>query len=156
MKIRIATIDDYNELVEMYKNLLEIIYTDMQIGKDIFIHGAVQNWFRSNYDIIICEKDDGTTTGFSVAYVQDVGIIEPYYMGELAYVKPEFRNGRTAYLLYTNVLKYADNQGLPVVAKAFVGNGGRDKVEQIQAKFGECRFVEYHRNKKAKRIGHGQ
>ena len=146
MKIRIATIDDYNEIVPMYKELLKIIYSDMKLGKDIFIHGAVQHWFRSNYDVILCEKDDGTITGFSMAYVQDVGIIEPYYLGDIAYVKPEYRKGRSAHLLYTNVIKYGDNQGLPVVAKGFVGDGNRDKVEQIQSKFGERRFVEYHRN----------
>jgi len=150
MKLRTASPDDYIELVSMYKELIKIIYSDMKIGKDIFIYGAVQNWFQKNYDVIICEKDDGTITGFSMAYVTDVGIIEPYYMGELAYVLPEYRKSKAAYLLYTNVIKYADGQGLPVVAKGFVGDGSRDKVEQIQAKFGNLRFVEYHRNNKQK------
>jgi len=148
MKLRKAELDDYNELFVMYKELIKIIYSDMKIGKDIFIHGAVQNWMKSNYDVIICEKDSGEITGFSMAYKQDVGIIEPYYMGELSFVKPEYRKGRSAYLLYTNVVKYADSQNLPLVAKGFVGDGSKDRVDKIQSKFGKLRFVEYHRNNK--------
>jgi len=150
MRLRVGTIDDYNELFAMYKDLLKTVYSDMKIGKDIFIHGAIQNWFRQNHDIVICETDEGVITGFTLAYVQDIGIIEPYYMGEIAYVKPEYRKGRTAYLLYNNGVQYADKQGLPLVAKAFVGDGGRDRVEKIQSKFGKLRFVEYHRNDSTK------
>lgn len=145
MKLRKALLVDYPELVDMYKKLTITIYDGFEIGEDIFFHGVVQRWFQSKKDIVICEKDDGTITGFSVGYIDDIGIVKPYYYGDVAYVKPQFRKGRTAYLLYNNVVDYAEQQGLQLIAKAFVSEDNTDKVDKIQAKFGKPRFIEYHK-----------
>ena len=145
MNIRPATTRDYAELVDMYKELIYGVYDGFEKGEDIYFHGAVQNWFTQKKDVIVCEKGDGTITGFSLAFVESIGVIEPYYYGDSAYVKPEFRKGRTAYLLYNNVVDYAAQQGLPVIAKAFVSEENENKVDKIQAKFGKPRFIEYYR-----------
>jgi len=145
MNIRPATVSDYTELVGMFSSLIDAVYDGVEKGEEIFFHGAVQNWFNSRKDVIVCEKDDGTITGFSLAYVEELGFLKPYYYGDIAYVKPEFRKGRTAYLLYNNVVDYATQQGLPVIAKAFVSEENENKVDKIQAKFGKPRFIEYFR-----------
>lgn len=143
MNLRVATTDDYLELVGMYRELLAVTYEDMQLGKDIFMYGAVIEWFKQNKDIVICEKEDGIITGFTVAYLQDTGVVEPYYYGDIAYVKPEFRKGRSAYLLYNNGVNYAKKEGLPIIAKAYVGGGNKESVDRIQGRWGHPVFTEY-------------
>lgn len=145
MKLRPALLSDFEELVKMFKDLIITVYDGFEINEDIFFYGTVEKWYHAKKDIIVCEKDDGTITGFSVAYIEDAGFIKPYYMGDLAYVKPEFRKGRTAYLLYKNVVDYATQQGLPVIAKAYVSEENKDQVDKIQSRWGKPRFVEYHK-----------
>ena len=143
MKLRPAVLTDYMELVEMYKDLIDVVYEGLEKGEEIFFHGTVQAWYQNKKDVIICETNEGVITGFSLGYVEDLGFLKPYYYGDIAYVKPEFRKGRSAYLLYNNVVAYATQQGLPVIAKAFVSDKNENKVDKIQAKFGKPRFIEY-------------
>lgn len=145
MKLRPARLTDFEELVVMFTDLIATVYDGFKMNEPIFFYGTVSLWYHGNRDIIVCEKDDGTITGFSVSYVEDPSYIEPYYMGDIAYVKPEFRKGRTAYMLYNNVVDYAAQQGLPVIAKAFVSEENIDQVNKIQARWGKPRFVEYHK-----------
>ena len=142
MKLRPATINDYLELVEMYKELTKIVYQGFEIGEDIFMHGTVQKWYLENRDIVICETKDGKIAGFTMGYREDIGIIKPYYFADVAYVKPEHRKTRAAYLLYNNIVSYADQLGLPLIAKAFIGE---DRNEKIQSKFGEPFLMEFKR-----------
>jgi len=95
-------------------------------------------------DVVLCVNEKDEITGFSLGYVDDPGFIKPYYYGDIAYVKPQFRKGRTAYLLYNNVVDYADQLGLPLIAKAYVGDTA-NRVDKIQSKFGDPLFVEFHR-----------
>ena len=103
--LRQATLNDFEELVSMYKELIKIVYHNCKLSDDIFFYGAVIEWFRQKKDIIVAEVD-GKVAGFTLAYVENLQIIEPYYFGDIAYVKPEFRNTRAAYLLYNNVVTY--------------------------------------------------
>jgi len=146
LKLRPANLKDYHELVFMFKDLIETVYDGFEIGEDIFFYGVVQSWYQNKKDIIVCEKEDGTITGFSVAYIEDIGIVRPYYYGDLAYVKPKHRKGRTAFLLYNNVVDYAEKLKLSLVAKGFIGNEDENKVAQIQAKFGSPFFVEFKKH----------
>lgn len=141
--LRPAVLADYEELVAMYKELLKVVYHGLEIGEDIFVHGAVQNWYQKNNDIVIAENEAGVITGFSSAYVEDIGVVQPYYYGDLLYIKEEFRKGRSAYLLYNNVVDYAKKKGLPVIAKAYVGNGNKEKINKIQERWGTAIFTEY-------------
>lgn len=143
MKLRPAKLSDYEEIVGMYKELVKATYHDMKIGVDAYFYGSVLEWFKGNKHITVCELDDGTIAGFTLAYVEDIGIIEPYYYGDIAYVKPEHRKTRVAHKLYHNVLGFGKGLGLKVQAKAYVGNGNKDKVDKIQSKFGSPQFTEY-------------
>lgn len=143
MKLRVAGLNDYNELVAMYKDLVHTVYDGMKIGEDIFFHGVVTQWYQTNKDIVICETDDGKIAGFTLAYKEDLGIIEPYYFGDIAYVKPEYRKTRAAYLLYHNVVEYGKKLGLKVQAKAFIGGGNKERIDKLQGRFGSPQFVEY-------------
>lgn len=143
MKIRLATISDHEVLVEMFSDLIKTIYKGFKIGEPFFFHRNVIAWFEKNNDVIICEKDDGTVAGFSMGYIEDIGFIEPYYKGEIAYVKPEFRKTRCAYMLYNNLAKYAEQQGLHIISSAYVGDGNQDQVDKLQSRWGKPMFVEY-------------
>ena len=147
MKLRPGKLADYNEIVDMFKDLIVTVYDGFEIGEDIFFHGTVQGWYKDNKDIVVCVNDSGEITGFSLGYVEDIGIVKPYYFGDVAYVKPKFRKGRSSYLLYNNVVEYSENLGLPLIAKAFVSEENKDKVDKIQARWGKPRFVEYHKGK---------
>jgi len=142
MKIRVATLDDYESLVDMYKSLIETVYEGLEIKEDIFFHGTVMKWFDNQYNIMISEKDDGTISGFSMCHIEDIRIVEPYIKGELLYIKPEYRKGRSAYLLYHNTLELAKNMNMPIISS---GHVGEDKANKILAKFGQPLFEEYVR-----------
>lgn len=143
MKLRPATLHDFEELVKMYKELVKTVYYDLKINEDIFLYGTVLEWFKKKRDIILCETDDGEVAGFTLSYIEDIAIVEPYYMGDIAYIKPQFRKSRAAYLLYNNVVDYGKRIGMKVQAKAFVGNGNQDKVDRLQSRFGNPQFIEY-------------
>jgi len=142
MTIRKATTADYIEIVEMYKQLIQTVYHNMKIKDDIYFYGTVIEWYKANRDIVVAEKD-GVITGFTLAYVEDIAVIEPYYYGDIAYIKPEFRKTRAAYLLYNNVVNYGKELGLKVEARAFIGNGNENMVDKIQAKFGKQEFIHF-------------
>lgn len=143
MNLRQATLGDYNDLVEMYKDLIKTVYHGMKISEDIFIHGVVLGWYQSKKDIVICETKEGKIAGFSLAYIEDIMIIEPYYKGDIAYVKPEYRKTKAAYLLYNGVVKTAKDIGMRVIASAYIGNGNAEKIDKIQSRFGTPQFIEF-------------
>ena len=143
MILRPATLKDYEEIVAMYKELLKAVYPHIKLGEDIFIYGAVQSWYQTKKDIVLCENKDGIITGFTMAYIEEIGVVEPYYFGDIAYVKQEFRKGRSAYLLYNNVVTFSKRLGIPLIAKAFVGDGNKDQVDKIQSRWGVPIFTEY-------------
>ncbi len=140
--LRVADIKDYEEIVAMYKELVKEVFKGFELGEDIFFYGIVSNWFKDGKDVVV-SVDNETLTGFSLAYVEDLGMVKPYYQGDIIYVKDEYRKGRSAYLLYNNGVDYADSKGLPIIAKAYVG--GVNKIDKIMDRFGEPLFVEYKR-----------
>lgn len=143
MKLRPATIADHEELVEMFTDLINTIYKGFKIGEPFFFHRAVIAWFENGKDVVLCEKDDGTIVGFSMGYIEDIGFIERYYKGEIAYVKDEFRKGRGAYMLYNNLADYARQQGMQIISSAYIGDGNRDQVDKLQSRWGKPMFIEY-------------
>lgn len=143
MILRPAKLSDYSELVQMYKKLIEATYDGMALGEEIFFYGIVTDWFRTNKNVVICETDDGKIAGFTLAYMEDISVVEPYYYGDIAYVKPEYRKTRAAYLLYNNVVQYGKSLGVRVIAKAYVGDGNKNKVDKIQGRFGSPHFIEF-------------
>lgn len=142
MKLRKATTSDYVEIVKMYKELVETVYHNMRISDDIYFYGAVIEWYKADKDIVIAEKDE-EIAGFTLAYVENIGVVEPYYYGDIAYIKPKYRKTRAAYMLYNNVVNYGKELGLKVEARAFVGNGNKNNVDKIQSKFGKQEFIHF-------------
>lgn len=143
MKLRPAKLIDFTEIVSMYKALIEAVYEDMKTGEDIFFYGVVIDWYKSGKDLTVCESKDGEIVGFTLAYLEDIAVVEPYYYGDIAYIKPEFRKTRAAYLMYNNVVNYGQSLGLKVQAKAYVGGGNKDKVDRLQSRFGKPQFTEF-------------
>lgn len=143
MQLRPARLMDHEELVGMFTDLIKTIYKGFVIGEPLFFHRNVIAWFEKNNNVVICEKDDGTIVGFSMGYIDDIGFIEPYYKGEIAYVKPEYRKTRAAYMLYNNVIDFAKKRNLKVISSAYVGNGNQDQVDKLQSRWGKPMFVEY-------------
>lgn len=140
MNIRKFELRDFEEVVEMYRLLTCEIYPDRQIGSKYFFYRAVMSWIDSGKDIIVCEKDKDII-GFTMSGIDQCGgITEQVYSGEIAYVKEDYRKTRAAYLLYHNVSDYATEQGLRLIANAYLG--GNDKVDKIQKKLGGTpRFI---------------
>ena len=132
----------------MYKDLLTITYPNLKIGEQIHIDRNVNDWFMANRDIMVSITNDGEITGFAVSYLVSLVVVEPYLLGDIAYVKEPFRRGRSAYLLYHDVVNKAKAANLPLIAKAFVGSGNKDHVDKIQSKFGEPIFTEFLMNRK--------
>ncbi len=146
IKIRPAQLKDFKEIAEMYKDLIVVVYKGLILNEDIFFYGAVQAWYQNKKDMVVSYEDTTEKlTGFSLSYIDSFGFMEPYYMGDIIFIKPEFRKGRSAYLLYNNVVEYADGQKLPLIAKAYIGDGNIDQVDKIQSKFGEPIFKEFIR-----------
>lgn len=143
MRIRKAELTDFEEIVKMYKDLLAVVYEGLKISEDIFIYATVIDWYKSGKDIMVCETDDGDIAGFTLAYVENLMIIEPYYRGDIAYVKPEYRKTRAAYLMYHDVVNHGHSLGLKVESEAYVGNGNKESIDKIQSRFGEPQFIKY-------------
>ena len=59
-----------------------------------------------------------------MCYIDEFGgLTEAIYNCEYAYVKPEFRKTKAAYLLYHNAYNYSKELGLNVVTNGRVENG---------------------------------
>lgn len=146
MTTRRAVIEEYEQVVDMFVTLINDVYPQRIKRERIFFYKSVLNWVNSGCDIMVAVADGGELAGFSLCYIKDEGIYDPYYYGDIAYVKPSFRNSKAAYLLYKSGSDMAQELHLPLVAKAYIGNGGRNRVGQIQEKFGmKPQFVEYER-----------
>ena len=138
MKIRPLLIDDIGEVTAMFIALIQIVYPKHQKGLyDTFLH-VVQSWVINKRDIFIAEHE-GELVGFSLSYVIEEKILEPYYQGDLLYIKPKFRKSKASYLLYANMLNISNNLKMPIHAKGYTQND----AGKILAKFGEPTFVEF-------------
>jgi hypothetical protein len=123
-------LEDYEELVDMYYEFNREVYPDRLIGHRYFYYKTIMEWIHSNKDVIIVKKN-GTIVGFSMSFVNDNGgLTETVYSGEMAYVKPEYRKTRAAYLLYRNVSEVAIEKKLTLVANGLATNGVSDMIRK--------------------------
>lgn len=134
MKIRKFESGDFLEVVEMFKDFTKELYPNRQIGTDIAFAESVLNWIRLQRHIFVTTTNEGKLTGFSLCYVNlNDYTTEPTYHGDIAYVKPIYRGGKSAYLLYNNGANIAKELGLILTSNAFIN---QYKVDKIQGKFG--------------------
>ena len=145
MILRKMMLKDFEEVVDMYYNFTKEIYPKRTIGERYFFYKEVMSWINNNRDVILVEKD-GTIAGFSLSYIDmNNGLTETIYNGVIAYVKPEYRKTRAAYMLYRNMSEYAKEQGLTIIAN---GLATTDVAKMIKKHF-ECEemFVNFERRK---------
>ena len=126
------TLDDYEEVVDMFYELNKEFYRDIRIiGPKYFYYKAVTNWIADKKHIILCKDKKGIIVGFTMSYIDAVcGLTETVYNGELAYVKPKYRNTRAAYLLYNNVASVAKELKLNLSSNSRVENGVDKMIEK--------------------------
>ncbi len=143
--IRKFDMKDFDNVVAMYKDFIKTIYPNRKLGFDIAFYEAVINWIKSGKHIYMSQTAQGAITGFSVCSIDlNNHITEPVYFGEIAYVKPIYRGGKSAYLLYNNGSNIAKELGLKLFANAFLS---KDNVDRIQKKFGmQPQFIVMERN----------
>lgn len=140
VEIRTATIDDIEELVYMYYDLIATAYPRRKQTSIAFYYNNVIEWFKNSWDVFIT-YDGENITGFTLGYLDNYnGIIEPYYKADIAYVKEKYRNGRSAFLLYNTVLE--TQKDYIIETHALVGN-----ASSIAEKYCENTFKVYERDK---------
>lgn len=144
MHLKKMELFDYEEVVDMlYAFYKEVFGDTRQLGSRYFYYQAVSDWLNKGKDVVL-SVDKGVVTGFTMAFVDDMGgLTKPVYNGEMAYVKPEFRKGRSAYLLYKNVVEYAEELNMNLISNSRVENG----VDKMVEKHFDCKkmFVNYER-----------
>ena len=132
MELRKARTQDYVEVTKMFIDFLTESYPDRSVTSEISCYKLVMSWFEQNSDIVLAIKDS-TIIGFTLAYIDtNGGTLSAVYRAEIAYVKPEFRYTRAAYLLMINVIKLAQTHNLSVVSKGTMYNN----VHKLHAKLG--------------------
>ena len=131
MHIRPMKLDDYEEVVDMFYRMYKEMYSGIRkVNPKYFFYRAVYGWINDKKHVIIAEKD-GVICGFTMSYVDDFGgLTEPVYNGEIAYIKPEFRKTRAAYLLYNNGMEYARELGMNAISSSRVENGVDKMIEK--------------------------
>ena len=138
MILRKFTLSDYEEIVDMYYDFIKEVYSTRKIGSKYFFYRKINEFISDKCDIVIAEKD-GIISGFTVSKIDDMGgITEPVYDGMIAYIKPKFRKGRTAYMLYNNVSEYAKELGIPLVSNSRIENGVNKMIKKhfnVQEKY---------------------
>jgi GNAT superfamily N-acetyltransferase len=131
----------------MFYNFTREIFGDKRrVNPKYFFHKEVQRWIEEGKDIVLAISDNGDVVGYSMAFVdKNQFLTEAVYNGEMAYVYPEYRKTRAAFMLYKNVVEYAKEQNLNLVANGRVENG----VDAMIEKHFDCNktFVSYERRK---------
>lgn len=123
IKLRKFTLYDYEELVDMHYEFTKEVYPDRKLGYRYSFYMIVNDWIEKKHDIVLAVKDDNIC-GFTMSYVDYVdGLTEPVYRGEIAYVKPEYRKTRVGHMLYSNVVRYAEELELKLVSMSRIENG---------------------------------
>lgn len=131
MTLRKFGLSDYEETVEMLYAFYKEVYSHRKISPKYFYYQAVTHWINTKKDIVLVANKDNTIVGFSMCHIDDNGCLtEQTYCGEIAYVKPEYRKTRAAYLLYKNAVEYASEKGLTWVSSSRVENGVSDMVKK--------------------------
>lgn len=146
MTLHRMLLPDFEEIVDMYYNFTKEVYSERTVGERYFFYKEVMHWIEKRRDVIIVKKDD-TIVGFSLAHIDNnMGLTNPIYNGIIAYVKPEYRKTRAAYLLYKNMSDFAHEKGLTVTANGLVTNG----VSKMIGKHFECKemFMNFERTYK--------
>lgn len=131
MKLREFTLNDYEALVDMYYEFCKEVYSDRQIGFKYSYYMVVSEWIKDNKNIVLAVDNNDSIAGFTLSYIDTMnGLTEPIYNGDIAYVKPDKRKTRAAYMLYKNVFEFAKEQGLKIVANGRITGNTAKMIEK--------------------------
>jgi hypothetical protein len=134
--------DEISQLVFMFNSLIFETFKDIALY-DINEYVEEVLYWKKRGDIYITVNDDNIITGFAYGYVMPRSFTKSHYIGEYAYVKPKFRRGRSAYLLYNKIADRAMELKLPIFSKAYFPN---NNVDKIISKFTDKKvFTEYYK-----------
>lgn len=134
MKIRKFNVNDYLEVVQMFKEFTKELYPHREIGSDMAFSEVVLGWIKQQKHIFVTVTREGVLTGFSMSGINyNDYLTEPIYQGDIAYTKPIYRGSKSAYLLYNNMVRISKDLGLNISANAFIN---QYKIDKIQRKFG--------------------
>jgi len=129
MRLRRFNLDDYEELVDMFYEFNKEVYKGRKIGLKYSHYMVVNEWISKKYDLILSIADNNEICGFSLGYIDDNNrLIEPMYNGEIIYVKENYRTGRAAYKLYTNIYNYSKELKMGIKTLSRVENNSSDMV----------------------------
>ena len=119
MFIRNATIGDYEEIVEMYYELMKVCFPHRKLGAKIFFYEKIRNWFyNKNNELRVVQKDD-EIIGFSMCYVDNIEMItEDVLNADMVYIKPKYRKTRAAYLIWDTLVNRAKELGIGMTTLA--------------------------------------
>jgi len=138
MIIRKFELEDFEDVVSMLYDFSTEVHNNRKINSKYFYYKEVISWLENNKDIVVC-IDANTITGFSMCFIENNNYLtEPTYNCDICYVRPKYRKGRTAYLLYNNAVKYAEDIGLKVVTYGRTENGTSDMIAkhfEVKQKF---------------------
>ncbi len=141
VKVREYHDTDFEEVVEMYMALIHELYPNHKIKPVQHFCSNILNWINWNYDIILTYNEEAIT-GFSMCYIDSMGgIVEDYYQGEIIYIKPQYRKGRSAYMIYKTNIAMADSQGMILATNA----SDTTESSHISNKLGVKTYTHYQR-----------
>jgi GNAT superfamily N-acetyltransferase len=145
MKIRYlnwTSRDEISQLIFMFYSLIFETFEDIALSDMSEYVEEIMYW-KKRGDTYITLNDEDEITGFIYGYVVPKSFTKSQYIGEYAYVKPEFRKGKSAYLLYNKIVDRAHELRLPIFGKAYLSD---NNVDKILNKFADKKvFTEYYR-----------
>jgi hypothetical protein len=124
MTLRQFTISDFEEVADMHYAFITEVFSDKRkISPKYFFYKEVQSWIANKKHIVLACKDK-KIVGYSMSYIDEFnGLTEPIYTCEVAYVKPEHRKSRAAYMLYKNGYNVGMELGMNINTSGRVVNG---------------------------------
>ena len=130
MKLSNFILPDYEEVVNMYYEFTKEVYPTRKTGERYFFYKEVMYWISNRKNVVIVRKDD-IIVGFSMSYIDSgCGLTNETYNGEIAYIKPEYRMTRAAYMLYSNIFERSKELRLTLVVNGNIATGSSDLIEK--------------------------
>lgn len=123
--------NDFEEVVNMYYEFIkEVFGAKRKVSPKYFFYKEVMHWVNNKRDILLVVKGEDIC-GFSMCYLDSFNnLTEPVYNAECAYVKPEYRKTRAAYILFKNGYNYAKEKNLNLVTNGRIENGVADMMKK--------------------------
>lgn len=144
MKLRSCLIHEQITVAAMYREMIKEVYPTRKIGDPEAFAAKALEWFTDPQMEIYVTDTDGVISGFSASCVDRCeGLTSPIYNVMAVYVKPKFRNSKSAYMLYNMASMRAFYLKLPLYGIAFgedaqglaIKMGGSIRASEFEREF---------------------